>query len=356
MSEKLLTLIIPSYNMEALLPKCLGSLVGEEMNGDWRQGLEVLVVNDGSKDRTSEIAHDFELRYQEVVKVIDKPNGHYGSCVNAGLKAASGVWVKMLDADDYFDSAVLAEYMGLLQELYEKGETPDLVLTEFQSEDPEGKVRKYYGKWGYPVGRTFDMEEFNRHHFDLFMHSLTYRTEMLRAIDYRQFEGIMYTDLQWAFKPMAAVGSARYFPKVLYHYLVGREGQSVDPKVHAKTIWMRKKILMAAAQDYAGLCASVPAANQTYLKYWMDVCFLNLYNACIFENPCDESDKDLAEVDELLKTAAPEIYEKLGELEISRRLRFRYVRAWRRSKSSRSLAFRLFNAYQRLVGMIRRVR
>ena len=97
MSAKLLTVIVPSYNMEKYLLKCLGSLI---VAPELMERIEVIVVNDGSTDRTSEIAHSFEVKFPGVFRVIDKENGHYGSCVNAGLKMASGVFAKILDADD----------------------------------------------------------------------------------------------------------------------------------------------------------------------------------------------------------------------------------------------------------------
>ena len=77
--NKILTVIVPSYNMEAYLPKCLGSLIIDDK--ELLRKLEVIVVNDGSKDRTSEIAHKFETKYPGVFRVIDKKNGHYGSCI-----------------------------------------------------------------------------------------------------------------------------------------------------------------------------------------------------------------------------------------------------------------------------------
>ena len=86
--DKTLTIIVPSYNMEAYLPKCLGCLVIDDK--ELLQKLDIIVVNDGSKDRTSEIAHEFESRFPGVFRVIDKTNGHYGSCINAALPHVSG--------------------------------------------------------------------------------------------------------------------------------------------------------------------------------------------------------------------------------------------------------------------------
>ena len=91
--DKLLTIVIPAYNMEKYLDRCLSSLiVGDEK----MQHLEVLVINDGSKDRTSEIAHTYEDRFPGTIRVVDKENGHYGSCVNRGLEEARGTFIKVL--------------------------------------------------------------------------------------------------------------------------------------------------------------------------------------------------------------------------------------------------------------------
>ena len=96
--DKILTVIIPTYNMEELLPRCLDSFLIKDKK--LMQQVEVLVVNDGSKDNSSSIAHRYEKLYPHTFRVIDKENGNYGSCVNRGLQEATGKYVKVLDADD----------------------------------------------------------------------------------------------------------------------------------------------------------------------------------------------------------------------------------------------------------------
>lgn len=97
--ENILSIIIPTYNMEKYLDKCLASLIIEDK--ELMRQLEVLVVIDGAKDRSSEIAHTYQNRFADTFRVIDKENGNYGSCINRGLKEATGRYVKVLDADDY---------------------------------------------------------------------------------------------------------------------------------------------------------------------------------------------------------------------------------------------------------------
>ena len=98
--SKILTIVVPSFNMEALLRKGLQSLLIEKNP----QRLEVIVVNDGSTDQTLAIAKEFHSRFPQTFTFIDKENGNYGSCINAGLKIAQGKYIKILDADDYVDN------------------------------------------------------------------------------------------------------------------------------------------------------------------------------------------------------------------------------------------------------------
>ena len=108
--EKILTIIIPTYNMEKYLDKCLTSLIIEDKK--LMKLLEVLVVIDGAKDRSSEIGHTYQDKYPETFRVIDKENGNYGSCINRGLKEAKGKYVKVLDADDSFDNGNFSKPVG----------------------------------------------------------------------------------------------------------------------------------------------------------------------------------------------------------------------------------------------------
>ena len=138
MADKVLSVIVPSYNMEAYLPRCLGSLVVDDKA--LLQKLDVIVVNDGSKDRTSEIAHEFESKYPGVFRVIDKTNGHYGSCINAALPVAEGEYVKVLDADDSVDTNEFEKLLLAISEELGKKDQADVVVSDFVNVDPDGNI------------------------------------------------------------------------------------------------------------------------------------------------------------------------------------------------------------------------
>ena len=109
--NKILTIIIPTYNMEKYLRRCLDSLIIDE---EGMKQLEVLVINDDSKDSSSQIAHEYQDKYPDTYRVIDKENGNYGSCINRGLKETTGKYVKVLDADDWFDNKSLMLFLTKL--------------------------------------------------------------------------------------------------------------------------------------------------------------------------------------------------------------------------------------------------
>lgn len=108
---KLLTLVIPTYNMEKYLTKCLESVTAPCIPPT----LEVIVVNDGSKDRSLDIMKAFQQKRPDIIRIIDKENGHYGSCINAGLQMAKGKYFSPLDADDWMDTEVLSKLLNVLK-------------------------------------------------------------------------------------------------------------------------------------------------------------------------------------------------------------------------------------------------
>ena len=120
--KKILSIIIPTYNMESLLTQCLNSLMVSK-NLDM---LEVLVINDGSTDKSSQIAHQYEVEYPNSFRVIDKANGNYGSCINAALPLVKGKYVRILDADDSYNTENLNQFIDFLSDI-----DVDLVLSDF---------------------------------------------------------------------------------------------------------------------------------------------------------------------------------------------------------------------------------
>ena len=231
--EKELSIIIPSYNMAQLLPRCLDSLLQSGAG----EAFEAIVVNDGSKDDTLQVALKYQDSNPRCIRVLDKPNGNYGSTINAALPQARGKYVKILDADDWFAPEALAKFVKELS-----GTDADMVVTHFTQIHPKGvkELAKYnlYGKEPYEYGRTYPLDEVLSGGYIRFflMHSLTYKTQMLRDNGYRQTEGCSYTDLEWDVYPLFYAKDIVFFDTNLYQYNLDREGQTMDPKVLSRSL------------------------------------------------------------------------------------------------------------------------
>ena len=245
---KTLTIIVPSCNMEKYLAKCCESMM---VAPELMERLEVLVVNDGSSDGTSEIAHSFERRYPGTFRVIDKENGHYGSCVNRGLAEAKGEFVKLLDADDTFDTAGFARLLRFLVEGSASGtlDEIDLVLTDYCIVDGRGRTQRVVS-FGGDADAAFGVDESIEGRCCSAM--CVFRTRMLRDFGYRQTEGILYTDLEWGTFPMLGVRKIKYLPIVVYRYFQGREGQSISAAVAGRRSGDLEQVLSRMVDELGG--------------------------------------------------------------------------------------------------------
>ena len=361
MINKVLTIVVPTYNMEKYLDKCLSSLIINDEN--IMNSLEVLVVNDGSKDKSSEIAHHYQDKYPQSFLVIDKNNGNYGSCINRGLKDATGKYIKVLDADDYFDTRQFEHYLKTLSTI-----DVDLVLTDYDFVSESGDVT---GTVSYPFlfEKELSIEECidNPVFMDIQMHGVTYKRSNLEKISYIQTEGISYTDQEWVFTPICTVNKLFYIKNSLYKYLVGRAGQTVDLSVYHKRVSDREKLVDSMLNSYIGL-------KSFFSMWWKYICPVNLVHEfegdkCKFcginqkdSNSIDityEKYKsfldtrikevvasiymsylivnrklsDLPQFDMKIKDFAPEIYYELYNTPVSKFLPYKYIKHWRKTQS-----------------------
>lgn len=283
---KLLSVIIPTYNMAALLPRCLDSLV-KSNNADQ---IEAMVVNDGSKDNSLEVARDYESRYPDVVTVIDKPNGNYGSTINAALPVAKGKYVKILDSDDWFDTKALDQFLGQLRSL-----EVDMAVTHFSQIGPNvTEVVRYntMGKEPYQYGKVYQLDDILPDGYirSFLMHALTYRTQLLRNIGYKQTEGISYTDTEWAGFPVYYAKTIVFFDINLYQYNLDRDGQTMDPAVILKSIPQLLKISDSLINYYKENVNKVSDSKKVFLKRYMTNRYRLMYKLFLIDMPRKDFD------------------------------------------------------------------
>lgn len=343
--NKVLSLIIPTYNMEKYLDKCLTSLIVKDEK--LFKNLEVLVIIDGAKDRSSEIAHTYQSRYPEVYRVIDKENGNYGSCVNRGLKEATGKYVKVLDADDYFDTNSLQDYLDYLNRT-----DVDLVVTDYDIVNEQGDITSNR-KFPFQSNKNISFLDIcSSKAFRLIeMHAITYKRQNLVDINYRQTEGVSYTDREWVFIPMTTVKIMQYHPIVLYKYLVGRAGQTIDPKVLAKTISHNVVITENRLKDLKQRNIELSDPLKKYLYAGIMKTVVYVYRNALLKGALTKEQLD--QFDANIKQLNPEIYELSNNARIHKRIPFKFISYYRQCGMKMPLYIRFFFKICRMLGATR---
>lgn len=351
---KWLTVVVPSYNMEVYLRGCLDSLL---VPCELLDRLDVVVVNDGSRDATSSIAHEYANRYPESFRVIDKENGNYGSCINAALPTAKGTFVKVLDADDSVDTDHFAEFLRFMESVWaEKGEAGvDLLLADFDFVDPSGRVTRHI-RYADGMSSLFSLDQLPVSDVaNMWTHAVAYRTELLLGMSYRQTEGISYSDNDWTFYPMSRVRTVAHFGKSVNRYLVGRAGQTVDSGTYVRHFGTVLDLIRQAARFQAVEDAERTEESRSYLDHLLASRVNHAYRMLFVWHPKDFEDSVRRSFDEDIRSIAPRLAEAADDIRASPRLSFRPVHEWRRYHRVDTIRFRLFFAYRRMVTCVQRI-
>lgn len=224
---KLLTFAIPCYNSENYMEKCIESILpgGEDV--------EIIIVDDGSHDRTAEIADRYAAEYPEIVRAIHQPNGGHGEAVNTGIANATGLYFKVVDSDDWVDAGAYAKILGKLRELVQSEKNVDMLLANYVYEKEGAKHKKVMRQTGFPTDCIFswrDVRHFYKGHYIL-MHSVIYRTQLLRDCGLKLPDHTFYVDNIYVYKPLPYVRSMYYMDVDFYRYFIGRDDQSVNERV-----------------------------------------------------------------------------------------------------------------------------
>ena len=225
---KFISFVVPSYNAEKFLDHVLPSLlVGDD-------DVEVIVVNDGSKDNTLLIANKYKEQYPNIINVIDKPNGGHGSTINAALEVASGIYFKCVDADDWLDKDALLKLIEKIKYHQSINTLPDLYITNFVYENIAlndqhvSSLAKYFPNdesvFGWDKVKVFKYGDY------FMMHSMVYKLDVLKKSKLHLLEHTFYVDNIYVYEPLYYVKTLCYLNLDLYRYYVGRSDQSVSNK------------------------------------------------------------------------------------------------------------------------------
>lgn len=227
----LLTVVVPAYNAAEYLGRALEPLCG------FADEIEVVVVDDGSTDATAAIADGYALRRPDVFRLVRQPNGGHGAAIQTGLRHARGTYLKVLDADDWLSAEALRSVLDTLAALGPGGGV-DALFTDFVRDRVGKQNRTSRFDSVFPAGRVFSWDEterFGRRQY-LMMHAIVYRTDLVRRSGLELPHHTFYVDNLYVVVPLALARRMYYLPVSLYHYYIGRPGQSVAADVMVERV------------------------------------------------------------------------------------------------------------------------
>lgn len=312
--------------MAALLPRCLDSFTKPNILNE----LEVLVVNDGSKDNSLEIAQQYEKEYPGIIYAIDKPNGNYGSTVNKGIELATGKYFRICDSDDFYDNLQLTDLLEFLRDA-----DVDLVLNDYVVDRQEHhtlmKIASLENKKIYNI-KDVDLSSLGNYA----MHGLVVKTQLLQQNSIRLLTGISYTDTEYCYYPLQYAKTLLYVNYSVYHYQIGRDGQTVSLSSQLRCLSHMKKIIDRMFDDISRVKDDNILRNKSFVFSRI----LNLYfsTALCYDRTNGELEK-LKDIDEKIQNY-PDL---IKHMKIANMFGVRfYNRFHQKQKTSNSIIFILY--------------
>lgn len=229
------------------MEKCIKSLLpgGEDV--------EIIIVDDGStKDNTAEIADRYASEYPNIIKAVHQENGGHGQAVNTGLKNATGKYFKVVDSDDWVDAKSYKKILTTLKS-FEENDEPDMLIANYVYEKVGVKRKKVVRYTNvFPVEQMFGWDEIGKFKIDqyILMHSVVYRTQLLKDCGLELPQHTFYVDNIFVFEPLPFVKKMYYLDANFYRYFIGRDDQSVNEKVMITRIDQQLRVTKRMIQTY----------------------------------------------------------------------------------------------------------
>ncbi len=303
---KLLSIAVPCYNSQDYMRNCIDSLLeGGEL-------VEILIVDDGSKDDTAMIADEYATKYPNIVKAIHQENGGHGEAVNAGLRNATGFYFKVVDSDDWVNKEAYQAILDKLLELIAGPETLDMMISNFVYEKQGAKHKKVMKYKNYmPENKVFTWKEMGRMPIGkyILMHSVIYRTGLLKECKLELPKHTFYVDNIFVYKPLPYVKTMYYMDVNFYRYFIGRNDQSVNEKVMIGRIDQQLLVNRLMIDIISEEKITDKNARRYMLKY-LDI-IMAVSSIMLIRSGTEENLEKKKELWRYLKNADVRIYRKL---------------------------------------------
>ncbi|MCR4923832.1 MAG: glycosyltransferase family 2 protein [Lachnospiraceae bacterium] len=304
---KLLSVAIPCYNSQDYMRKAIECLLpgGDEV--------EIIIVDDGSKDDTGKIADEYAERYPSMVKAIHQENGGHGEAVNTGIRNAEGLYFKVLDSDDWFKEDAYLAVLEKLKDISGGDRVLDMFICNFVYEKEGKKNKKVMTyKTAFPQDELFtwnDVKIFKPGQYIL-MHSVIYRTRLLKDMKLQLPKHTFYVDNIFVFNPLTQVKTMYYMNVNLYRYFIGRADQSVNEKVMIGRIDQQIKVNKLMIDYMAEAPRNLNKKQERYMLSYISI-MMTISSMLLIKEGSKESLEKKAELWNYLKDKDPRDYFRL---------------------------------------------
>lgn len=321
MNTPIVTFLIPCYNVSHCVEHCLQTILDSAVIDN----IEVLAINDGSKDNTSEVLHSYERKYPGIVRVIDKPNGGWGTAINLGITEANGKYLKEVDADDWVETEQLSEYTKALESM-----DVDYVATdykEFWAKENKYILHSFHKNIYNKIQSSYDFWDNYPTAWDFPIHAITYRTQFLK--DIRLTVGDRYYgDIEYNLYPASQMKNITVLPCCITVYFRGSDEQSTSTTGYAK----HYKDYVSLAKRLVAFRNKIPSLHPSFIQF-VDNTIMGtasrayyLMMSPIYAGKAPDAKKELKSYNQWLKETDKLVYKYCGD---TKRQGIKYIRLWR---------------------------
>lgn len=303
---KLLSVAVPCYNSQEYMKNCIDSLLeGQDL-------VEIIIVDDGSKDNTAAIADEYAAKYPDIVKAVHQENGGHGEAVNTGLRNATGLYFKVVDSDDWVNKEAYLAILDKLREITGGPQTLDMMISNFVYEKQGAKRKKVMRYKSYmPENKIFTWKEMGRMPVGkyILMHSVIYRTGLLRDCELELPKHTFYVDNLFVYQPLPHVQTMYYMDVNFYRYFIGREDQSVHEDVMIRRIDQQLFVNRIMIDTIAG-AKNIEKNIRRYMLRYLDI-IMAVSSIMLIRSGTEENLNKKKDLWKYLKNADIRIYRKL---------------------------------------------
>lgn len=304
MSKKILTIVIPSYNTSSYIDKNLPSF----LNADVLDKLEILIINDGSRDNTAEVAKKYEDKYPDTVKLINKENGGHGSVINKGIELASGKYFKVVDGDDWVNTSNLGSLVNSL-----KAVDADLIINPYYFVFEKSQKIKEIKFEAPSYGKVLRFDSVCKNYQKLPIHAITYKTSVLRENNIKVREHCFYEDNEFDLFPIPYIDTVVIFNYPIYYYLIAQKNQSVSDENTLKNSKMFYSVIQDCIINLDKILDSTTASRHDYIVRTILELIRSQYNIYLRNGNNPNSYKLMKNFNESLKNNYPDYYYLVGQ-------------------------------------------